>query len=182
MIDAHDPGGKVRIAIANDVRGEAWFTRCGKHRIVLARAWTPKPKRWLLWIGMNPSVAAATVDDPTVQREVKRTRALGYDGFLKGNVMDYRATHPKDLRTPGVIPNSAENHAVLIKLARMSEAVVLAHGTLPKSFKPYARELTLALASEGHTLLCLGQNADGSPKHPLYIAGAQPLMPYQPSF
>lgn len=179
MIGAHDPGGKVRIRNAHDVRGEAWFSPCGRHRLALARTWVEQPRRWLLWIGMNPSVADAEVDDPTVQREVSRTRALGYDGLLKGNVMDYRATHPRDLRQPGVVPNSAENHPTLLALARLSEAVVLAHGNLPAALRGYAQTLTDALAAEGHTLLCLGQNADGSPKHPLYVALAQPLRPYQ---
>lgn len=180
MITAHDPGGKVRIPSAADVRGQAWFTPCGRHRIALARVWVARPVRWMLWIGMNPSVADAAVDDPTVQREVKRTRALGYDGYLKGNVMDYRATDPRDLRRPDVMPNSPENHPTLIALARMSEAVVMAHGTLPPKLRPHAEALTRALLDEGHRLLCLGQNADGSPKHPLYIAAAEPLRPYAP--
>jgi hypothetical protein len=178
---AHDPGGKVRIRNAADVVGEAWFSPCHRYRYALARTWTSRPARVLLWIGMNPSVADAEVDDPTVQREVKRTRGLGYDAYIKGNVLDYRATNPKDLVKTGVIANSAENHRTLLLLAERCEAVVMAHGILPASLRHHAQDLTRKLAERGHTLLCLGQNADGSPKHPLYIAGSAPLRAYRPT-
>lgn len=163
------------------VRGDALFSACGRYRPLLARTWVPNPTRWLLWVGMNPSTAGKDEDDPTVQRETKRTRGLGYDGYLKANVLDYRATKPRQLLAPGVVANSADNHATILRLATMSEAVVMAHGNLPPVFADLADRLTAQLMAGGHRLLCLGQNKNGSPKHPLYLSDDTPLLPYEPT-
>lgn len=181
MMAQHDPGGLVRLALPPDVTGEAIFSPCGRYRTVLARAWTKQPRRWLMWCGMNPSTADGQEDDPTVQRECTRTRSLGYDGYLKVNVLDYRATHPKDLLGPGVVANSAANHPTIMRLATISEAVVMAHGNLHARFVPWADNLTHELIGDGHRLLCLGQNKNGSPKHPLYLAAETALREYRPT-
>ncbi len=180
MKTAHDAGGKVKLRLGDDVRGRAWFSQCGYYRLLLARAWTPNPRRWLLWIGMNPSVADAAIDDPTIYREIKRTRELGYDGLLKGNVLDFRVTRSSDLRRKGVAFCSPENHPTVRAAARISAAVVMAHGTLPPRLKHHADSLTTALLADGHALHCLGQNPTGSPRHPLYVEYAEGLRPYQP--
>lgn len=44
----------------------ALFLPDHRYRYVLTRAWTKKPK--VMWIGLNPSIADASIDDPTIRR------------------------------------------------------------------------------------------------------------------
>lgn len=174
----HNPGGKVRLNMPAGIRGNAFFSECGRHRYALTRTWEPNP-RCALWIGMNPSTADASVDDPTVRREVNYTRnRLGLGGYAKCNVMDYRATDPKALRAPGIDPCSSANIRFIMDLAIRSERVIAAWGALPKSLRWYADEVEVKLTAAGIELWCLGFTKDGSPRHPLYVRGDTPLVRY----
>ncbi|HEX3862743.1 MAG TPA: DUF1643 domain-containing protein [Stellaceae bacterium] len=96
---AHDPGGKTKLAMIAGVDGKAEFSPCGRYRYWLSRDWSMRRfsdgrAPYALWIGMNPSVAAADVDDPTIRREMAFTKVMGIDVYVKCNIMDYRATDP----------------------------------------------------------------------------------------
>ncbi|WP_262027608.1 DUF1643 domain-containing protein [Microvirga sp. Mcv34] len=177
----HDPGGKVRLSLPCGVSGAGGFSDCGRYRQTLIReigqigdARGP----FVLFVGMNPSTADATVDDPTVRREWGFARRLGFSRYVKANVMDYRATDPKDLLAPGVEPRSAENLPEIVRLAKMAGLVVMAFGALPKPLRHYANETVSALREAGVALHCLGYTADGSPRHPLYLRSDAPLLPF----
>jgi hypothetical protein len=180
QITAHDPGGKVKLPLPAGVTGEAFFSDCGRYRWLLWRRWPHTGKDgFALWIGMNPSTAAEDVDDPTVKREWTYTRdRLDLGSYAKANVMDYRATHPEDLRAPGIVPQSADNGREIIGNARHAAIVVLAFGALPKPFRRYAAEIVGRLEAEGIALWCMGFTKDGSPRHPLYVAGETQLVPF----
>ncbi len=128
---------------------------------------------------MNPSTAGVHEDDPTVQRECARTQRLGYDGYLKANVLDYRATKPRQLTAHGVTANSRENHPAILRVAKICDAVVMAHGNLPIPLAGIAKTLTEQLVRDGHRLLCLGYNRNGTPKHPLYLRADAELIAYR---
>jgi hypothetical protein len=173
-IAAHDPGGKTRLRLQDGVYGEARFSVCGKYRLWLSREWQEDkdgpPTKVALWIGMNPSTAEDTVDDPTIRREIAFTRRLGCECYMKFNVMDYRATDPKKLLAPSVEPRSPGNLDLILSYAKHSDFVIAAWGALPKRLRHYANETQLALQDAGIRLFCLGRTKDGSPRHPLYIA------------
>lgn len=166
--DRHDPKGKVRLALAGDVTGWARFSDCGRYRPLLAREFEAG-EGTILWIGMNPSTAAAEVDDPTVRRETDFSRRWGFRRFVKANVMDYRATHPKDLTAPGVIPCSPENLPIIRAEAAEAARVVLAFGALAPALRVHGAATAAALRADGRELWCLGVTKDGSPRHPLYL-------------
>jgi hypothetical protein len=178
---AHDPGGKVRLRLAPGVHGDVQISADGRHRQVMRR-WLGDsfPSRYILFIGMNPSTADATVDDPTCAREWNFARREGFEAMIKCNVGDYRATDPKALLAPGIEAVSPANLPAVLQAARGAEKVVLAHGKLGKALAPAARELTTALLASGTNLWCFGTNKDGSPKHPLYLSLAAPLVRYIP--
>lgn len=170
----HDPGGKVRLALRPGIRAQAVFSRCGRYRRLLSRDWGEGP--FALWIGMNPSTADASADDPTVAREVAYTRdRLGLARYVKTNVMDYRATHPRDLLAPGVAPSSPENLPEIVALAADAAIVVLAFGAVHPRLRHHPVAVESALAGAGVVTHCLGTTKDGSPRHPLYLSKDAPL-------
>ncbi|WEK05998.1 MAG: DUF1643 domain-containing protein [Candidatus Devosia phytovorans] len=180
-VDSHDPGGKVRLALMPGVKGDASFSKDGKYR-QLMRRWAGEsfPERYILFIGMNPSTADATVNDPTCAREWTFANREGYTAMVKANVGDYRATDPKMLLAPGVVAVSGDNIPAIRTAAAGADFVVLCHGKLNKALAPAGRELVTALKSDGVDLWCFGTNGDGSPKHPLYLRADTPLVRFQP--
>lgn len=174
----HDPGGKVRLPLQSGVRGAAEFSPCGRYRYWLSRWWEPTG-RAALWIGMNPSTAEADVDDPTIRKEMHFTRALGLAGYIKCNVMDYRATKPKDLLTlEGVNAASPQNLQTIISQARHASMVFAAWGALLRPLRRYADEVAFELRPIVGDLWCMGVTADGSPRHPLYLRNDAQPMPW----
>lgn len=179
--DRHNPGGKVRLALMQGVRGDADFSADGRYR-PLMRRWLGDafPDRYLLFIGMNPSTADAKVNDPTCAREWTFTRREGFSAMVKANVGDYRATHPKMLLEPGVVPSSPANLPAIRTAAAGAGKVVLCHGKLNKALAPAGAALVEALRADGVDLWCFGVNGDGSPKHPLYLRADTALIPWRP--
>jgi hypothetical protein len=175
---AHDPGGKVRLRLAEGVHGDAVMSPDGRHRQIMRR-WLGDafPERYILFIGMNPSTADANVDDPTCAREWTFARREGFSGMVKCNVGDYRATDPKMLLQPGVVAVSDANLPAIRQAAAGAGRVVLCHGKLNKALAPAGKAIVEALKADGIQLWCFGTNADGSPKHPLYLRADTPLVP-----
>ncbi|WP_292042798.1 MULTISPECIES: DUF1643 domain-containing protein [unclassified Brevundimonas] len=177
----HDPGGKVRLALMAGVNGDAVFSDDSRHR-PLMRRWLGDtfPDRYLMFIGMNPSTADATVNDPTCAREWTFTQREGFDAMVKANVGDYRATHPKMLLEPDVVVSSPANLPTIREQAKGAARVILCHGKLNKALVPAGQALVQALTEDGIDLWCFGTNADGSPKHPLYLRSDTPLVRWSP--
>ncbi|KKC39257.1 hypothetical protein WH87_03245 [Devosia epidermidihirudinis] len=178
-VDAHDPGGKVRLALMPGVKGDAQFSADGRYR-QLMRRWTGDvfPERYVLFIGMNPSTADARVNDPTCAREWAFTQREGYSAMVKGNVGDYRATNPKALLEPGVVAVSDENLPAMRAAAAGAALVIVCHGKLNKALAPAGKALVEVLRADGVEMWCFGTNGDGSPKHPLYLRGDSPLVQF----
>lgn len=180
---AHDPGGKVRLKLPDGVVGGATFSECGRYRQALTRDWTPEgaAPRAVLFVGMNPSVAAANVSDPTCHRELMFARDWGFTRYLKGNVLDWRATLPKDIPADPALACSPANIRALVDMAHEAELIVLAYGKLHKRFQPVVQEVLRAMQATGKPLQCLGLNKDGSAKHPLYLRKDTPLRDFPQS-
>ncbi len=171
MNTAHDPGGKVRIKIRDGVMGGATISPCGRYRRELVR-WKEKASArggYVLWVGMNPSTADASVDDPTCRREWNYTCAWGYGQYIKMNIGDYRATNPRDLPADGsaVAPGNLE---AIIANAISAERIIIAHGNPPKPLAKAARDLfnMLLESRASDRVYCLGLTAQQWPRHPLY--------------
>jgi len=175
----HDPGGKVRLRLPEGVRGGATFSDCGRYRQALTRDWTPEGARprTVLFVGMNPSVADADASDPTCHRELGFARDWGYTRYLKGNVLDWRATSPRDLPAPDLAASPA-NIPALRAMAEESELIVMAYGKLHARYAILVAEAIAALAATGRPLRCFGRNKDGSARHPLYLRKDAVLHPF----
>ena len=183
LAPTHDPGGKVKIAIPDGMSGTAeFYGDREQYRLWLQRCWIKlnEPRRTIMFVGMNPSTASYEVNDPTVLREVNFSKAWGFNEYLKTNVMDYRATYPKDLLADGVIPRSDHNIPTILRLAEHADKIVCAWGVVTKKLAHYADETRDRLLVAGHRkkMFCLGRTLMGHPRHPLYLKADTKLEPY----
>jgi hypothetical protein len=93
------------------VKGDAKFSACGRWRWWLTRTWDESLPTACM-IGMNPSTATASEDDPTIAKEIQYVRSWGFGRLLMLNAFAYKATLPADLyaaRARGVNIIGAEN-------------------------------------------------------------------------
>jgi hypothetical protein len=179
----HDPGGKRLWPLPAGVHGSARFSSDGLYRHWLQR-WAgeaQKNGKIALWIGMNPSTATSSFDDPTVRWELIFTqRELNCLRYVKANVCDFRTTDPSALLTHPQ-PCSDENLGFIKRFATDAAYVVCAWGRLHRALQPHLDNVTALLTKLKVPLWCLGTNLDGSPKHPLYLprTGVR-LIPWNP--
>ena len=145
----------------NKAKG-AILSPCGKHRYLLWRIWEADLPI-VLFIGLNPSVANATKDDPTTKRILGQAKRLGFGGFYLVNCFSNIATKPKQLRPTG---NWQENLKWINYAEQRCSEVVFAWGKHPLvTTLGRARFFGCRFPQAKQ----LGQNLDGSPKHPLYL-------------
>jgi hypothetical protein len=156
---------------------EAWFNEARTHRYLLTRRWDDDGEPMTV-IGLNPSTAGAVIGDPTITRVMMRARREGCGWLRMLNIFGLKSTDPALLlEHPGRIGLS--NDAILEAFA--TGLVVAAWGVGGK-LDDRGREVARRLASAGVRLSCLGVTRDGYPRHPLYVRGNQPLVPYEPEF
>lgn len=144
----------------------ATFSEDRMYRHALWRIWdTALPL--LMMLMLNPSVAAQEASDPTVTRQIKRAVQLGCGGLLVGNIFDFCATDPRDMKK-AELPCSGWNDNHLLTMARRTQdsggVIVCAWGINGGARGVQVREM---LANFPLHYLRLTQ--DGSPEHPLYI-------------
>lgn len=154
----------------------AVFSPCGKYRYRLWRIWdTNRPS--LVMVMLNPSIADDTKNDPTVERCQRRAIAMGYGALQVTNIFALVSTDPAALYATDDPVGPANNDAIreAVKDAGM---VLVAWGTHGGHIER-AKDVVSLLRNCGVTPYCLGTNADGSPKHPLYVGYAKEPVPFE---
>ena len=131
-------------------------------------------ERTVLFVGLNPSTADATKDDPTIRRCVGFARAWGFDWLLMGNLYAYRSTDPKVLPTVAD-PVGPFNHDRLKWMTHRAELVVAAWGKGQTACLNFNGDDVARWILSLPQTRCLGRNQDGTPKHPLYLPAATAL-------
>jgi hypothetical protein len=144
----------------------AVISACGLYRYELIRRWDQGAL--LEFIMLNPSTADASVNDPTIRRCIGFAKRWGYGGIVARNLFAYRATSPAVLVHVDD-PVGPENRDYLSRTD--ADATVVAWGANPAAVVwwngyPFDWQRTVI---QRPRLLCLGTNANGSPKHPLYV-------------
>jgi hypothetical protein len=139
------------------------------YRQELVHRWSDAPL--LTTCGLNPSTATHEHIDPTMAGMIKRARMWGYGGHRMLNLHDLRATDPRVMKAHPR-PCSADND-IVIRLALRSiaddGAPLLAAWGAHGSHRARDRAVIRLIQAAGVQLMALEINADGSPKHPLYI-------------
>jgi len=136
-----------------------------RYRYVLWREWgdLDDASPYALFVGLNPSTADETNDDPTIRRCRRFAQDLGYGALCMVNLFAWRATSPKDMKA-APDPVGPENDRWLASLSREAGITIAAWGVHGAHL---GRDMAvLPLLQEPH---CLGQTAGGQPKHPLYL-------------
>ncbi|WP_376087390.1 DUF1643 domain-containing protein [Roseomonas sp. CCTCC AB2023176] len=180
--DLHDPGGKVRLRVGAEIVSRAVFSPDGRYRTVLERRWDNQPfgsPGLTAWIMMNPSTADETVDDPTVRRARDFTRRWGGGAMVVLNAFALRATRPEML-LEAEDPVGPGNDDAIAEWSTRADRVIAAWGLFPKPLRRRNADLAALLAQAGITPLALRVTADGTPGHPLYVAGDTVPEPWTP--
>lgn len=152
----------------------AELSKDGLYRYWLSRRLS-MGERTVLFIGLNPSTADASHDDPTIRRCVGFSRQWGFDWLLMGNVYAYRSTDPRVLLTVDD-PVGPGNQEALKWMGQKAELVVASWGGVRLTCS--AHTLADWVLSWPHTRT-LGRNKDGTPKHPLYLSKLTALQPWR---
>ncbi|WP_146396928.1 DUF1643 domain-containing protein [Pseudobythopirellula maris] len=153
-----------------EILRRASFSHCGVYRYSLRRYWGNGEV--LLVVGLNPSTADATKDDPTVRRCVGFAKSWGFGTLIIANLFAYRATDPTVLAQVSD-PVGPSNDRTLKRLAAQADFVLAAWGTRGKLSDREQRVLTYLQEP-----YCLGTTSDGHPRHPLYVRADQQPQPY----
>lgn len=153
------------------------FSECRRYRYSLQHRFDDQPigiAKRILFILLNPSIAAETVSDPTFTRVAGFARREGASIVEIANLFAWVATQPADMFN-ATSPIGPENNAHLLISASAADVIICGWGT-DGDYGHRSRDV-LGLLS-GYPLHCLGTNKDGSPKHPLYLSASTPLIPY----
>ncbi len=127
-------------------------------------------------VGLNPSTADEQFDDPTLRRCIAFAKREGMGALCMTNVYAYRATDP-NVMMAAPNPVGPANGRWLAECANGAGLIICAWGK--HADQDNRRSVLSILRSQNERVMCLGKNLDGSPKHPLYLAGNSPLIPYE---
>jgi hypothetical protein len=160
------------------VDNECHFSSDRRHRYSLIHRWNPLfSESLIMWIGLNPSTADESQLDPTLTRIASFSKREGFDGFWMANVFALRTPYPKEMMA-AKDPVGPDNDASLRLGASRCAKIVAAWGAIGEY---QSRAEAVAQLFPGRELWCLGTTKDGHPRHPLYVAGQQPLVRWKPS-
>lgn len=159
----------------DDTRSWAVYSPCGQYRYALTRVWQAGGPR-LAFVMLNPSTATELANDQTVARCEARARVAEYGGVRVANLFAYRATRPQDLRA-AADPAGPRADAALARAAAWADQIICAWGSHGLFRDRHLQALDL-LRAAGKPLFHLGLTQTGQPRHPLYVAAAQPMAPW----
>ena len=153
-------------------------------------------KLWRTWdntapvvafVSLNPSTADEYEDDPTIRRDIGFAQAWRFGGLVKLNLFGYRSTDPGGLLSVDD-PVGPDNDAAIVEVVRDVARVVLAWGShsSPASLGALVAHRAAAVRERVMThargeVGDLGVNADGQPRHPLYLPKATGFRALSPT-
>jgi len=144
----------------------AHFSRCRRFRYALWREWNDDAPK-VLMIGLNPSTADATRNDPTIRRCIGFARDWGFGGVWVLNLFAFRATYPEVLKA-AADPVGPRNDIWIRRVARKVDRAVAVWGNHGAMLGRSTRVRSML----GDRLEVLRLNAGGEPAHPLYLPRA----------
>lgn len=155
------------------MKTDAYFSPDRKHRYWLIRVWD-ESLPIIGNIGVNPSTATETINDPTIRKDIGFAERLGCGGLLKLNVGAFRSTDPRKWRKSydRIGPENTPSHLVAYAERFGVQKTIAAWGK-NGNYAPYQCE---AIQKAFPELWCFGRNADGTPRHTLTLPYSTPLV------
>lgn len=157
-----------RLACFNDDRS---------HRYLLSVMWDVRLPV-VCFIGLNPSTANEFTNDPTINKVCKIAKFNGYGTVRMLNLFSVVSADPKilerrviDIHTDGINASFVRDHV------RESADVVFCWGNFKEG-----QERGNKMIKRIDGALCIEQNKNGSPKHPLYCLDESRLKSFNSSF
>jgi hypothetical protein len=170
------------------VESGAEFSPCRRYRYRLWRTWE-RSLSTCAFIGLNPSTADETRDDPTIRKCVGFARKWGFGGCEVINLFGWCSTETLGLlRECGPSGHARQNARIIAAVIARTPRVVLAWGSHPRIrslLAPREQDVRRRVESAAAKMRArgrrievgtLGSNADGSPRHPLYLPYSTEFM------
>lgn len=160
-----NPGTVAGATAAAAEHGETIFSEDRIYRYTLWRSWGGlfDETGYAMFIGLNPSTADETNDDPTIRRCIAFAKAWGFTGLCMTNLFGFRATDPKVMMS-FADPVGCDNDSHLLRVAEGAGIVIAAWGAHGTHLR--RDEHVKALIPNLHYLRL---TKDGHPGHPLYL-------------
>src|SRR5208282_1252216 len=121
-----------------------------------------RDRAYAMFIGLNPSTADETKDDPTIRRCIRFAKDWGYGALCMTNLFAFRATDPKVMEA-AKDPVGPDNDVWLVKESLKAGVVIAAWGTRSGN---RGKDVFQLLERD---VYCLGKTKEGHPRHPLYV-------------
>jgi len=149
----------------------ATLSKCRKYRYCLWRRWFSLPHddycRMVAFIGLNPSTADETVNDPTIRRCIGFAKSWKFDGMAMINLFAFRETYPRKIELVSD-PVGEFNDEALIRVSSVCARTVCCWGT-HGAYRGRGSVVRNLLGSHQRPLYHFGLTKDAHPKHPLYL-------------
>lgn len=144
----------------------------GLYRYFLSRTWASTGKK-IAFVGLNPSTADATKDDPTIRRCVQFAKDWGGASLWMVNLFAYRATKPSVLLNVAD-PIGSDNDQWLEKIICSADVVVASWGNHGSLLNRSAN----VVGQYADKFQALTMTKAGMPGHPLYIPATTLPKPF----
>lgn len=151
------------------MKSGASFSEDRKYRYGLWRIWKDdQDSEFVHFCMLNPSTADENVNDPTIERCIRRAKNWGYDGIIITNLFAFRSTDPKELKNVED-PVGPENDDSILYAAAYVPGITVCGWGKHGHLHDRGTKVHQMLSDKAKRLFALKTNKDGSPAHPLYI-------------
>jgi len=145
---------------------ETIFSDDRVYRYVLWREWNnlfDSSTGHAMFIGLNPSTADETKNDPTIRKCIGFAKRWGYNAMCMTNLFAFRSTDPRKMMGFSK-PIGPDNDMWIARCAREAGTIVAAWGVKGQHID---RDLEVRKLID--RLQCLRRTKRGFPEHPLYV-------------
>lgn len=157
------------------IEPSASFSPNRSHRYALFRQWE-KGGKMMMVIGLNPSDADETRDDPTIRKCVGFAQRWGYTALMMVNAFAIVGDEPKVIREHPSPIGEGCNTAIRLG-ASYSRLVVAAWGDLC----PERRAFDVLDLLVRESVWCIGKTRKGNPLHPSRTAYTDAPVLFRPA-
>lgn len=153
-----------------------------KYRYHLVRVWDTD-KNMVAFVGLNPSTADETKDDPTIKKCMTYAKDWGYGGILMLNLFAFRSTDASVLEKEidPIGPEADRWINQTLENPLIKEVIVCWGNQIPNHLRRRAALVFSLIRGQGKKINCLRVNSNGSPAHPLYLPANAKRITWLPS-